>query len=195
MELNSKQKSNIIFWSLFLGLLGFLYLTPWGSSTRIWLSGLTLSSPDIEQSRINNANESFVETDWNLQSTLGDEVWLSDYEKPIFINIWATWCPPCKAELPSIIALYEKYKYDVTFLLISPDENIEKLQNFATKHDYKVPFYNELSYTPNNLRTDSYPTTFILNKNKEITHKMIGSHNWDDKSVHDILDELISGDI
>ena len=60
-------------------------------------------------------------------------MWLSDTDKPIFINIWATWCGPCRTELPSINSLYEKYKKDIKFILVSPNESIEILKEFAQR--------------------------------------------------------------
>lgn len=192
MPLNSKQKSNIIFWGLFLGFIAFLYLTPWGEHTRTWLNGVLLTSPNIEEAKVMNKDDRFIQTDWNLQSTLNDEVWLSQFEKPIFINIWATWCPPCRAELPSIIELSKQYHDKVDFLLVSPDEDLQTLKTFAKKNNYTIAFFNELTTAPSNLQTGSYPTTFILNKNKEINYKMVGSHDWNSEKVHQLLEKLIT---
>jgi len=168
-----------------------MYLTPWGSSTRNWLASLTLTSPSIEHSEINESSQKTLFADWNLQSTKGEEIWISSIRKPLFVNIWATWCPPCRAELPSIISLAKKYDSEIEFLLVSPDESMDELKKFANEQGYEIPFYNELNYTPDNLQTSSYPTTFILTKDKEVTHKMVGSHNWDSEDVHHLLDLMI----
>lgn len=192
MNISRKKKSDIIFWIVFGLIVAFLYLTPWGSNTRTWIGGLFLSSPNMVSSELKNTDEQFVSTDWNLKNLEGEEVWLSETNKPIFLNIWATWCGPCRSEIPSIDQLYNKYKNEVTFILVSPDESIEKIHEFAQQNGYELPFYNANSYTPKELQTNSYPTTFILDKDKNITHKLTGAHDWNSEDVHLILDGLIN---
>ena len=126
-NLSRKVKSDLIFWGILILFIGYLFLTPSGENTRAWLTSLTLSSPSnsIEQSNLQ------VKDDWQLTSTNGNEIWLSELKKPVFINIWATWCPPCRSELPSILKLEAKYKDKVDFLLVSPNEPIGKLKDFS----------------------------------------------------------------
>ena len=188
MNLSKKKKSDLIFWGIFAVVVAFLYLTPWGSSTRTWVGGLFLSSPSIES----NEKPILLSTDWNLRNLDEDEIWLSDTDKPVFINIWATWCGPCRSEMPSINDLYNKYKNKAEFILVSPDETLGKLKDFATNNDYNLPFYNAISYTPKELFTNSYPTTFILDKNKNIVFKSTGAHDWNSDNVHVLLDKLIA---
>jgi len=189
MALSRKNKSNLIFWGGFGLILTFLYLTPWGGATRTWIGGLFLSSPNMEKYE---SSDNFLSADWNIQDINNEKMWLSDTDKPIFINIWATWCGPCRTELPSINRLYDKYKNDVEFILVSPNESIELLQNFSEDYNYSLPFYNATSATPKQLQTNSYPTTIIIDKDKNITHKITGAHNWDTQEVHLILDGLIN---
>jgi len=186
-KLSRKTKSDFIFWGILIVFASYLFLTPSGENTRAWVTGLVLSSPNnsLEQSNI------IVKQDWQLMTTNGDEVWLSDLKKPIFINIWATWCPPCRSEMPSIFELEAIYKDKVDFLLISPGESIEKLKTFAKQKGYTSTLYNAASKTPSSLETGSYPTTYILNANKKLILKSIGAHDWNAKSVHNILDKLI----
>lgn len=192
MKLTKEQKSNVIFWGIFIALMAFLFLTPWGESTRAWLQGMTLSQPNPNSGKVSDKDEQFIEQDWQLKSTNGEEVWLSDFEKPVFINIWATWCPPCRSEMPSVISLKEKYKDRVDFILVSPDESIDKLKSFNQNKGYNTIFYNSISNIPYQLFSDSYPTTFILSKNKEIKYKLIGAHDWDNENVYKMLDEIIA---
>jgi len=186
-KLSKKTKSDIIFWGILLLFMGYLFLTPSGENTRSWLSSLTLTSPNNEMLD----HKLTLETDWQLKSTGEEEVWLSQFNKPIFINIWATWCPPCRAELPSIFKLQEKYKEKVQFLLISPDESLAKLKQFGIDKGYKTVFYNASGVTPKALITGSYPTTYIIDSNKKIILKSVGAHNWNSEEIHKILDQLI----
>jgi len=189
MKLSRKHKSDLIFWVGFGLILAFLYLTPWGGSTRTWIGGLFLSSPIMEKY---DTKDNFLSTDWNLQHINNEKIWLSDTDKPIFINIWATWCGPCRTELPSINSLHEKYKNDIKFILVSPNESIEILKEFAQNNNYKLPIYTAITETPYQLQTNSYPTTIIIDENKMITHKMKGAHDWNTEEVYSILNELIN---
>ena len=186
-QLSRKTKSDIIFWSILFLFAGYLFLTPSGQNTRAWLISLTLSSPHSPKS----SSGVQVNTPWILTSTDGTTVNLSAINKPVFINIWATWCPPCRAELPSIILLQNKYKGRVIFLLVSPDEPLDKLKRFAEEGEYSVPFYNSSGRIPDELMVSVYPTTFILDRNKQIILESSGAHNWNSTEVHQLLDDLL----
>ena len=187
MKLSKKKKSDLLFWIGFGLIIAFLFLTPWGRDTKNWIGGLFLSSPGMEKY---DSSDNFLSTDWNLQHINNQKMSLSDTDKPIFINIWATWCGPCRTELPSINSLYEKYKNDIKFILVSPNESIKILREFAQNNNYKLPMYTAITETPYQLQTNSYPTTIIIDKNKMITHKMKGAHNWNTEEVYSILNEL-----
>lgn len=186
-KLSRKTKSDFIFWGILLLFIAYLFFTPSGENTRAWLTSLTLSSPSNSITQTNLQ----IKDDWQLTSTNGDEVWLSELNKPIFINIWATWCPPCQSELPSILELETKYKGKVDFLLVSPDESLDKLKNFAKQKGYSTTFYNAKNRTPKNLITNSYPTTYILGANKKVILQSVGAHDWNTESIHEIFDQLI----
>ncbi len=187
-QLSRKTKSDIIFWSILFLFAGYLFLTPSGQNTRAWLISLTLSGPGFSNSSMNE-----VKTPWRLTSTDGSSVNLAELKNPVFINVWATWCPPCRAELPSIIKLQEQYKDKVHFLLVSPDEPLEKLSRFAEEKEYDVLFYNSNASLPSELKVSVYPTTFILDKNKKIILESSGAHNWNSEEVHKLLDNLLEG--
>lgn len=60
------------------------------------------------------------EYDWQLETIDGQKVNLNDFRgKTIFLNLWATWCPPCLAEMPSIQKLYDQYKDNVAFVMVT----------------------------------------------------------------------------
>ena len=189
MTLSKKKKSDLLFWIGFGLIIAFLFFTPWGGVIRTWIGGLFLSSPDLEKY---DSSDNFLSTDWNLQHINNEKMSLSDTDKPIFINIWATWCGPCRTELPSINSLYDKYKNGIEFILVSPNESIETLKEFAKDNNYKLPIYTAIGQTSSQLQTNSYPTTIIIDKNKIITHKMKGAHDWNTEEVYTILNELIN---
>jgi len=103
--------------------------------------------------------------------------------KVVFVNFWATWCGPCRSEMPSIQRLYDKVKGDgVVFLAIS-DESREKIDGFVKKNPYTFPIYRIAGKPPAVFRTDGIPATFILAPDGRIAFKHVGSAGWDDEST------------
>jgi len=128
---------------------------------------------------------------WVLYDLEGNQTTFKDLNnKPVFINIWATWCPPCIAELPSIEELYEDYGNKVNFILIS-NEDIDKVKTFVANHQYdKLPFYLSAS-VPQNFSTNSIPATFIISKDGRVVVNKKGAARWNSGSSREILDKLI----
>lgn len=112
-------------------------------------------------------------------------------DKVVLLNFWATWCPPCIAELPSIQKLYNSYKDQVKFVFIS-DENPEKIKQFFKKKSFDLPTYSIGANKPDMFKISSIPTTFIIDKNGKVRIHKIGAANWNAKKVRALLDELIA---
>jgi thiol-disulfide isomerase/thioredoxin len=110
----------------------------------------------------------------------------------VFLNFWATWCPPCVAELPEIKELYEKWGDKVLFMLVS-NEDPEVVKAFMEKHDYVLPvFYMDRSIKiPQTLEHGSLPTTFIISREGEIASKKKGAAKWNSRATERIFEELL----
>ncbi|MFK5856143.1 MAG: TlpA disulfide reductase family protein [Bacteroidota bacterium] len=129
---------------------------------------------------------------WQLQDMDGNEISFESLnDKPIFLNFWATWCPPCIAELPSITELHEKYKNDVSFVLVS-NESRAKVRAFAKKNGFNQLLFYQNKTVPNDFASQSIPTTFIISKTGVVVLDKKGVARWNSGSIEDILDELIS---
>ena len=110
--------------------------------------------------------------------------------KPVFVNIWATWCPPCIAELPSILGLYESYGDRVNFVLAS-NEQKQKIDAFLKKNNYdKTPFY-QYNRLPLEFKTESIPTTYILDSNGKVVLIKKGAARWNSGKIKRLLDGLL----
>lgn len=128
---------------------------------------------------------------WSLVDLDGNHVKLGDFEgKVMLINLWATWCPPCRAEMPSLEKLYADYGSKVEFLLVS-NENPEPIREYIEKKKYTFPVYLTLSAPPASMETKSIPTTFILNKDGQQVFNKSGAFDWNSKKVRDYLDALL----
>lgn len=100
--------------------------------------------------------------------------------KVVFLNFWATWCPPCRAEMPSINALYERFREDknVIFLTVDTDGNYKKANNFLKKQQYSLPLYVADSQIPGELLGRSIPTTVIINKKGQVAYRHEGAADY-----------------
>lgn len=114
--------------------------------------------------------------------------------KVVFINFWATWCGPCKEEMPSIEALHQQFKEkDFIFLTISVDyAGLSPVKEFIKKHPYTFPVLLD----PKCKILDLYqgiriPATFIIDKKGILIGKVFGPKNWKSPEVISLLDQLL----
>ncbi len=116
---------------------------------------------------------------FNLQTLKG---------KKVFVNLWASWCPPCRSEMPSIAALYSKVNTDKTvFIMLSLDENFESSLNFLKENQLSLPVYFPGQQLPALFNTDGIPATFIFNENGELTKQNNGADDYDTDEYLQIL--------
>ena len=115
-----------------------------------------------------------------------------DTSKLVFINVWATWCGPCNTEMPSIQALYERYKDHpkMAFYVVS-DENPTTVQNFLQKKDYALPFYMFNGAYPAALDGNAIPRTYML-RHGQVLAEQVGAINWNDPQVFDFIEKQLA---
>ncbi len=112
--------------------------------------------------------------------------------KVVFLNFWATWCPPCLAEMPSIQKLYTKFKDDpdFVFLLVDADSKLPEAQQFMQKKKYSMPVYEVASNIPEQLFKGSLPTTVVFDKQGRITFNEEGAANYGHKKFIEFMIQL-----
>jgi Thiol-disulfide isomerase and thioredoxins len=112
--------------------------------------------------------------------------------KVIFINFWATWCPPCLAEMPSINKLYEQYKSDkdVVFIMVDADSNLAKAQKYMDSRSYGMPVYSVASNIPENLFKGALPTTIVFDKQGRISYNESGAANYASSKFIEFIEQL-----
>ena len=116
-----------------------------------------------------------------LRTPEGRTVNLSDLRgKAVFVNLWASWCPPCRAEMPGIEALYRKAdKSKVAFVMLSLDENPAKAQKFLKSQGYTFPLYFRASELPAPFDSNTIPSTVILGPNGQVAARHDGMAEYD----------------
>jgi thiol-disulfide isomerase/thioredoxin len=121
----------------------------------------------------------------------GQEVDVSEFKgKVIFLNLWATWCGPCRAEMPSIQKLYDNVDHDkIVFVMLSLDteENKGKIGRYIKDQGFSFPVYRPNSAMPNQLRVSTIPTTFIVGTDGKIKMKKSGAANYDTEEFQKFL--------
>ena len=114
--------------------------------------------------------------------------------KTIFLNIWATWCGPCRVEMPSIQSLYSQMDPDkIMFVMLSVDrqEDFEKVKNFVSDKNYTFPVYTPSGALPGQLQVRSIPTTFVVNPDGKIVSHETGAANYDTPAFKQYLETLL----
>ncbi len=125
----------------------------------------------------------------------GNVVDLGDLKgKVIFLNFWATWCPPCRAEMPSINKLYKQFKDDknVVFIFADADGDLGKSTRFMADRKYELPVYKVESNVPEQIFSGSLPTTVVFDKQGRLSMHHEGAADYADKKIVDFLNKLRS---
>lgn len=112
--------------------------------------------------------------------------------KVVIINFWATWCPPCRAEMPGLAELYKHYQKDprVVILPVDVDGDLARSQSFMTNYQYHLPVYKLAADLPAELNFESIPTTIILDSKSRVAAKHSGAANYADQSFYNFIDQL-----
>lgn len=196
MTAKSKRR-NIIEWALWLGIPALLYFTGLHTEVIGKVQQLVLSTgivkPDLKQ----GANAMLTENEdiynFILEGTDGKTLDMQAYKgKVVFMNYWATWCPPCIAEMPGINNLYKTTASDdIVFVMISLDDDFSKAARFVEKKGYDFPIFKVQSNIPAPFRSQSIPTTFIIAPDGSIAASHKGMADYDNEKVKGFLKGLI----
>ncbi|WP_312136717.1 TlpA disulfide reductase family protein [Sphingobacterium sp.] len=114
--------------------------------------------------------------------------------KVLFINFWASWCPPCRAEFPSIEELYQKFKDhpDVVFIMINQDDEAATGKSYLDKEGFTFPMHRLHGPLANEIYTGSLPTTLVMDKAGSIRFKHEGFANYGSSKFIAQLEELLN---
>ncbi len=114
--------------------------------------------------------------------------------KVVFINFWASWCPPCRAEFPSIETLYSKFKDnpDVFFLTINQDNDLATGRAYLNKEHFSVPLFTTNGNVPREIYSGALPTTVVLDKDGTIRYHNTGFANYASSKFLKQMEELIN---
>jgi thiol-disulfide isomerase/thioredoxin len=181
------KKSNIsrqdIFWLI---LIIILLLPPVRKGLSTYFIRFTLSKPKIE----NIVHpESLLQADlqWEFTDSVINTYTLNNFRgKRIFLNFWATWCAPCRAEMPSIQSLYNVTKDSAVFIVVCFEPR-STINAYFDRHGPKIPIYYCRQGPTGNLLFHSFPTTFIVSKEGKIIFKQARAANYNSEQIKELL--------
>ena len=132
--------------------------------------------------------------DFNLRDMNGKAVSLSQLKgKVVVLNFFATWCPPCRAEMPSFNKLYRLLKQrGLEVIAVSSDRSISDIKDFLEKNKVDFPvLFDADRIATKQFRVFSMPTTFLINKNGLIVEKFYGEYDWTEPETRGKIEKLL----
>ncbi|MEM9340309.1 MAG: TlpA disulfide reductase family protein [Bacteroidota bacterium] len=186
-----KIKKEVIEWAVLLTVGGTIYLFGWHTFIIGKLQQLFLSSGVIQASELKETR--FASYDFYLEDFDGNPVdFKTMQDEVVFLNFWATWCPPCIAEMPDIHNLFEEKGEEVRFVMISLDKNREKAKAFIENKGYRFPTYFLRSDLPSSYDTHSIPTTYLLGKAGRIRVENHGMAKYNTAKFKKLMAEALA---
>lgn len=188
--MNKKVKKNLIEYGITGTIILTLFLT--GLHTEVFgfvqrgILKTGLMDPDVEAKAPTTDNSKKIKADFNMSliNSEGERVEMEELRgKVIFFNIWATWCPPCVAEMPGINNLYnDTNDKDVAFIMLSVDNNFQKAIDYNNSKGYDFEVYKLAGNLPPMYASQAIPTTYIIDAegNLALTHKGMGDYDSED---------------
>lgn len=127
--------------------------------------------------------------DMELENSKGERVSMEEFRgKKLFINVWATWCPPCIKEMPTIQNLYEEVgDKEVAFLMLSMNQDFQKAIDYRDKYGYDFEIYRPMSGIPAMYHTELIPTTFVINSEGYLVLQHDGMGKFDSEEFKSFL--------
>jgi peroxiredoxin len=135
--------------------------------------------------------------DFTLRDLDGKEHKLSDYRgKVVFLNFWATWCPPCREEIPSMQRLNEVLgSKDFVMLAVNTDENIKDLEAFIKGTPHNFTILSDADGKIQDLyKVFKFPETFVIDRQGRIVEHIVGARNWSSTEALKFFNAQIAGE-
>jgi len=153
-------------------------------------------SPEAARA-LRNANIQVLEQDtinFTLPLLAEGNATLSSYRgKVVILNFWATWCQPCRTEMPSMEILYQRFNAQgLEILAVDIGESASSVQQFIRRAGYTFPVILDRANRVSTVyQVEAIPTTYIIDREGKIIGKVIGSIMWDNPRVIAAIDALL----
>lgn len=165
------------------------FVTPLGDYGKIVLNRWFATSPTVIEPSKRNVVSDY---DWKLKNENWDYFDFKKSEgKVVFISFWTTWHLPSRAQLSDVQELYDRYKGQMEFYIIT-DEEREPVNEFLSKNDYTFPITYQIIGEPSPIKLLKPPGSYVLDRKGRVVIHQTAISDWDNDKVFNLLDNLIS---
>ena len=190
-------RKNLVEYGIIFAIFGGLYVT--GLHTEVFgflqrgILATGLMNPDLDKKEDLAMNNASPKADFSMSliNSKGEKVAMEELRgKVIFMNVWATWCPPCVAEMPGINKLYKEVdKDEVAFVMLSVDQDFQKAIDFNERKGYDFDTYSPNGPIPQMYSSQSIPTTYVIDARGNLVLTHMGMGDYDTKAFKEFLKE------
>ena len=189
VKMKKKLKREFVEWGILVLVVSVIYLGGWHTEVLGRLQQVVLSTGVLSPNEL--AHKKVASLDFFLEDADGNAVAFKEQEgNVIFLNFWATWCPPCIAEMPDINDLYNKKNNEASFFLVSVDKDRQKAIDFVKRKQFDFPIYFLNSSLPSDFDIHSIPTTYLIDKQNNITVENHGMAKYDTEKFRNLISRL-----
>ncbi len=183
------MKRQTVYTLLLIALVLSFFITPLGDYSKLQLNRLFDSTPTIIEPE--NGGQ-VLDYNWRLKDPNWDYF---NFEKSkgkvVFINFWASWHLPSRAQFKDIEQLYERYKGQVEFYLITDEEQAPVIE-FLAKNKYTLPITYQIIGEPSPIALMKPPGCYLIDKNGFIRVHQTDISDWDNDTIHELFTDLIA---
>ncbi len=132
--------------------------------------------------------------DFVVAGVASEQLRLSDFQGKVrFVNFWATWCPPCKEEMPSMERLYRRYKErGFTILAISIDGQTAAVAPFVTSLKLTFPIgLDPTLAVSNDYAVRALPSSYLVDRSGNVVAVALGPRDWDSSAAHAVIESVL----
>lgn len=131
--------------------------------------------------------------DKTMRGLSGPSAKLSEFRgKPLLINVWASWCGPCRQEMPSLDRLAKRGGKNFTVIGISTDDYPERAAAFLKQSNTQFrQFIDRQLILENMLGADHLPLTLLVDAQGRVLHKVYGARDWDDPALRELIGKTL----
>ncbi|RRJ85270.1 TlpA family protein disulfide reductase [Aestuariirhabdus litorea] len=174
--LSSAAKARRVMGAFMLGVVTVVALSYWHSREKLEASRRPL--PNVELVRIDDTREELAEL----------------YGKPLLINFWASWCEPCREEMPALQRLKNRMEGRLRVIAISVDQDVNLIDEFNRRYELDfAPYWDPDSRLAEQLGIELYPTTLLVSAEGIWLDRVVGERHWDSEEMIDYINELNGG--
>ena len=174
-------------------LVSLMQLTGFMATASFYAQSAALRTGFLDAGTEKLKNPKQFDYNFSIKDLTGNKIDFKKYKgKVIFLNLWATWCGPCRAEMADIQKLYNNVdKEKVAFVMLSVDEdrNSAKVGSYIYNKAFTFPVFMPSGYLPEQLQVPSIPTTFVISKDGNVIAKEVGSKNYNTDKFKKFLED------